>query len=704
MKNRIFKAIGAVMLVSAMLLGSAVGVSVTAEEEDTRMAYNIYSNPQFGSIPNAFETFSIDMYVTESAPYTYWSLANFNMHISEQTKKEYRDIRDGGAYAGMQTRGEGDDRTAILSFWEWHYWPNGYDKNVTETNLNVERIYPAGAQSDFGGEGEGTNWITSFDWSDNQWYRMVLHTWDDPIRGTTYCGQWIADLKSGKWTLISYFDTKMKNSYLEGSMSFFMENYIHVTADMERDVRLKNIYVKQYESGLWSSVNTTKLSHCNDWANNKKGKHSFGATEEYFWARSGGPLDAGMTQAEHDAAWKPQNFTINQPSTPTFGEPSIQQIKVYKTADGWDIGWTHSDTSTPQLQYELTVTDKQGKVLCTETAVRPESLSAAIGELETDAFKCELTVTDIFGSTTTAYGFSDKYDAQMTEDIGFAGHQEGYNALRFVCYTDNLDYESIDMQISVLNVQGKKFNYPTTTVFKTLCGNVNGVTKPVVSCLDEVDCTWHVPHDYLYGMSIEKIPAGTYEYHILPVATKTDGQVVYGKEAVLTITVKDPPVEKMIEELTQYQSFRWYNVNIMSADAKYNVNNLTTATASPVEVWDNHLQMLMTLNKNELDASSGVGTDQYEYRFDLYYRPNNGKDYKCVTIKPWSVYPNDDRIYRCTFYSAGMNDMVEGTEYDCIIVFKKQDTRLGYAKSSFVWTDSAQCFLDYALTHNEVIK
>ncbi|MBE6639779.1 MAG: DUF3472 domain-containing protein [Ruminococcaceae bacterium] len=415
MKNRVLKCLVALALILSMTAGYALCISAEGE-----MAYNIYSEPVFEG-EEAFTTYSIDMRADQVPDATYWSLANFHMHISDLTKQEYRDIEAGGAYAGIQHAG--NQKKAIMAFWEWHYWPEGKKTGVEETNLVADRIYPPG-KNDFGGEGEGVNYIGRYNWKDSQWYRMVLHTWENPTTGTTYCGQWMQDLTTGKYTLISYFDTKMRQSYLEGNMHFFMENFYGYNLDQERDVKMKNIYAKQKkvsETGEvtweWTSVNSTALSHCNNWANNKIGAHSFGATEEYFWGRAGGTDLGGQTQKEHDAAWPKQVFTINQPDQPDFGTVQFEKILLRKRGDEWTATWSMADGSTPQLSYSLKIKDDKGNVLVSETAMKPEVFYKVLDTVKTDVFVCEMSITDIFGNTASFAEATEQYKALYGEPV-----------------------------------------------------------------------------------------------------------------------------------------------------------------------------------------------------------------------------------------------------------------------------------------------
>ncbi|MBE6672588.1 MAG: DUF3472 domain-containing protein [Ruminococcaceae bacterium] len=412
MKKQIRKSVLASLLALAMLLGMPLVIG--ADQGPLDMAYNIYSNPVFKG-EKAFDTFMIEMKSDLDPDCTYWSLANFSMYISPETRKEYRDITAGGAYAGLQHAGA--QRKAIMAFWEWHYWPNGRASGENETNLVAECIYPGGGT--FGGEGEGANCIKLYPWTTGEWYRMVLHTWTDPVRGTTYCGQWVQNVATGEYTLISYFDTKMRNSYLMGDMSFFMENFYGINAGEERDVKLKNIYVKQHSDKKWVSVNSSELSHCNNWANNKTGNHSFGATDEYFWGKSGGFIDADK-QAALDKSQKPTVYTIKQHNTPSIGDVAFKELQLRDNHGQKFVRWYFEEDSTPQLYYRLKCTDVDGKVIYDQENWAPEDFYHVLEGVTTDAYLCEMTVTDIFGQSKTVVNATEAYlkehpDAPVTD-------------------------------------------------------------------------------------------------------------------------------------------------------------------------------------------------------------------------------------------------------------------------------------------------
>ena len=134
------------------------------------MAYNIYSDPDLSGTSKVFKSFVIDFRGARTPILTYWALCNFGLYFSEETKAEFPGIAGGGAYAGLQRLENWKGRRAIMAFWEMTY---GEEKTI----MRATRVYPKGEESNFGGEGEGTNCILPYDWETGTWYRMALHAW-----------------------------------------------------------------------------------------------------------------------------------------------------------------------------------------------------------------------------------------------------------------------------------------------------------------------------------------------------------------------------------------------------------------------------------------------------------------------------------------------------------------------------------------------
>jgi hypothetical protein len=181
------------------------------------------------------------------------------------------------------------------------------------------------------------------------------------------------------------------------------------------------------------------------------------------------------------------------------------------------------------------------------------------------------------------------------------------------------------------------------------------------------------------------------------------------------LTPQSPIEEEIVDalgNLTQFETFNWYNVNI-SYLPEYNMNGEQNTSAGPVEIWQNTLQFHLRFKKSEVDATIGWKEQAtYNFYFDIYYCPYNSYqkvgEYKKATLQAWSVYDDPvDPIYRCKFYDAfemATDPLVEGQLYDVVIVVRQGDTALGYAQSEFVWTDSCRIFTEYAEAHPEIIK
>ena len=240
---------------------------------EDRMAHNIYSDPILSSTSGHYSAFSIDFLAEDTATATYWALCNWTMDTST-LGAQYKITDEGGAYSGLQITEDGP--MAILSFWDIHYQKNGKD-----ILLQAKRLYPSGDESYFGGEGEGTHYIGSYPWKKNHWYRMQVRC-SDAENGNTLVEQWLQDLGTGTWTLMSRFDTGLKHSCLTGAMSQFMENYSGDYSNEFRSFRYRNIQVKEKGTQVWKPITQVKLS-VDTWWDNKKGYYAFGSDNQSVW-------------------------------------------------------------------------------------------------------------------------------------------------------------------------------------------------------------------------------------------------------------------------------------------------------------------------------------------------------------------------------------------------------------------------------------
>ena len=390
-----------------LLLVLCVALPGLAEQELKYMAYNFYSDPHMHETSGKFDSFMIDFMAEKTPNATYWAMANFSLDVkSEKTQKAFQGIRGVSGYAGVQNS---DRKVGIISFWEAKYKENGEEKL-----LHAQRVYPEG-HSKFAHEGEGTNCIQPFDWASGQWYRMLLHSWDDIETGRTFAGLWFQDVKTGKWHLFSYFNTLLYNSCFIRNVSQFMENFyggdVRTNCNVERNVFFKNMYVFDHEKKDWVSIHTTTLSYGDGGGKlehqKKFGAHTFGATEEHFWGLTGGKVEDQA--AYEEASVKHSKYTINQPVKPELGDLKIAKLSL----DGQkkNLTWDLDEKSTPQLAYRVKAVNAKGKVVFEKAGTRPEVRSLALPAMKSDAFKVTLTIVDVFGKKTEANFETDLYKA-----------------------------------------------------------------------------------------------------------------------------------------------------------------------------------------------------------------------------------------------------------------------------------------------------
>ena len=395
------------LLLSSLLLLFAAARPALAEQELKYMAFNFYADPIVSETSGKYNSFIIDFKADKTPLATYWSLLNFSLYAkSPRTQEAYSGIRGVHGYAGLQNSNK---KVGILSFWEAKYQKDG-----ETVILNADRVYPEGSNK-FGYEGDGTNCIYPYDWISGQWYRMLFHSWDDIEKGTTFAGIWFLDVKSGEWKLFAYFDTHLYDSFLVYGVSQFMENFyggdVKTNCNVERDIYLKNLYVFDREKKDWVSLHTVQLSYGDGGGTmehqKKFGAHSFGATEEHFWGRTGGLVE---DQAAYEkAAVKKQIYTIKQPEKPELGSLKIAKLSL----DGKkkNLSWNLDEKSTPQLAYRVRAVNAKGKVVFEKAGTRPEVRSLALPAMKSDAFKVTLTVVDVFGNKAETEYQTDLYKA-----------------------------------------------------------------------------------------------------------------------------------------------------------------------------------------------------------------------------------------------------------------------------------------------------
>ena len=346
-------------------------------------AHNIYSSPDLKG-NRGFDTYMIDFAGIKTPDNTYWALCNWQMNLDE-FKKAHPNASGGWAYAGFQVRGS---KKSIMSFWNVSY---------DNTILRARMIYPDSGSQLFTGEGEGVHYLNDYNWQTSNWYRMVIHSWENYTTHTTNVGQWIYDYSNAKWDLITIFDTNLPKSYLDGNMSFFQENFNPSTALDIREFNIKGMYARSYSNKTWVSLDSTYLSYDDDsYGYDTAGTHDFGVSGNAFYGSAGGSVS---NQSLYDQS-RPirQKYSVSQNSVPTI--PSITPtITDVSGTSSTTIKWNYSG---PQKLFGIKIYNKDTNERLFEVeSINPIARQATFDIPYSNDYKYTVFITDIFDVTTS---------------------------------------------------------------------------------------------------------------------------------------------------------------------------------------------------------------------------------------------------------------------------------------------------------------
>lgn len=377
-----FKILVTLSLIISICLTLGLKTEANGNNRPSKMAHNIYMDPVIfkEDTSGEYQAFQIDFKGIDTPVNTYWALCNWKM------KGGF------GAYGGLQNTVDG--RMAIMSFWE------GY---VDGKLLRAKRMYPAGNESYFGGEGEGTHWITSYNWATGQWYRMLFFCWDDVETGHTFVGQWVEDLTTGQWTLISYYDTNLTDSAIMGGLSQFQENYVPGTSYAARSFAVKNIYALDKVKNTWISLNRSQIStDPASWGFNTAGSYEFGSGGQFFWGKAGEYVaDPASYSASHPVT---KTFKITQPDQPETPASQLVAMTASYANGKTQVSWKASNLATPIYRYDIGLMDAAGNIVEVATYTRPELETALLQTPYSASLKPIMVTTDVYGNKQK-YGF-----------------------------------------------------------------------------------------------------------------------------------------------------------------------------------------------------------------------------------------------------------------------------------------------------------
>jgi len=347
------------------------------------MVKSIFSVPDLTKTSNKINTYTIDFRGIDTPQSTYWSLANYALDLTE-FKKTHKEVTGGGAYGGLQTLYNGE-KVAIMSFWKINYKENGETKT-----LRFNRIYPPGEEMDFSGEGEGTTYRAPYNWVTGNWYRFVIHTWEDDKTKETYLGEWIQDLSTKEWTLFGYFNTHLPNSFIgggSGALGLFQEIFSQTYLKYERSFQFKNMYIFDRTYQKWASINTTYLYY-NEHPEIYK---EVGHTQFYFYGASG-PRIEGQNIVNKNRF----SGSISQSNNPNFIKPVFKVFDVKLTKKQLDVQWEIDSKSCPCYKYTYSLerlSDTGYKVLFSTNISQPENSNFTLYSTFQGTYKMTVTAT-----------------------------------------------------------------------------------------------------------------------------------------------------------------------------------------------------------------------------------------------------------------------------------------------------------------------
>ncbi len=227
--------------------------------------------------------------------------------------------------------------------------------------------------------------MTPYNWELDQWYRMVVRTWDQDCTGTCF-GQWVKDIGNNEWKLIAVLDHPVKGIKLHGGLGLFQEDWWDSSENV-RGARVKNGYNRKVD-GSWNSWATQRFS-----SNHTLGTWDGGATNDYFWFKSGGATVPSITSGTLK--------TIAQPSTPVLDPIEFASSQAAYDNGQVQVSWKMKASSSPQLAYQIQLYDQPqltGAPIAQVSETKPQADSRAFPATLAagTTYYAKLTITDIF--------------------------------------------------------------------------------------------------------------------------------------------------------------------------------------------------------------------------------------------------------------------------------------------------------------------
>ena len=232
------------------------------------------------SIPDEarYSEYSIEFKADYIPEATYWCVGQWSLDYSSLEEK-YAEVNYeySGAYGGFQNNENGME--TIIAFWDVYC----RDESGAETVIRAERVYPTNlGDEDFGGEGEGAHCLVPYEWESDHWYCMHVKCIESEETGTTLVEQWVCDLETDEWTLLSIYDLKAKDVLFMSSPAIFMENYLTEYAGGVRSMEVRNVQYFDVSTGSWENVASAYISS-NGGVPEYDGSYNFGTFQDRIW-------------------------------------------------------------------------------------------------------------------------------------------------------------------------------------------------------------------------------------------------------------------------------------------------------------------------------------------------------------------------------------------------------------------------------------
>lgn len=215
---------------------------------------------------NAYDAYSADWCCTEDAVCTYWAVQSWDY-----------------GYSGFQNvLGK---HLLIFSLWNLD--------DGTQPTIEFSTDYH---QGDFGGEGEGKQVYTDFNWKVGTWYSMKVEM--KITDGKTIFSQFIREAE-GEWTKTASISYPKEMDPLN-TCYFFQEDFTFNNA--KRSCKVKNATARIFGTDEWESWKTFTISNSffpesdSTWEDGVMENINFDCdwkiTDEYIWVESGGYGDS----------------------------------------------------------------------------------------------------------------------------------------------------------------------------------------------------------------------------------------------------------------------------------------------------------------------------------------------------------------------------------------------------------------------------